>query len=88
MLFHIYAKRERVETPIFMQDKVPCHKAKTVLSFLKEKGIAVMKWPLQSPYINPRENVWKIIGEKAQNRNPQNIGDLWGFLKKYHYHLL
>ena len=71
-----------VETPIFTQDNTPCYKAKTVLSFLEEKGIAVMKWPPQSPDMNPIENVWKIIGEKAQNRNPQNIDDLWGFLKQ------
>ena len=64
-----------------MQDNAPCHKAKTVLSFLEKEGIAVMKWPPQSPDINPIANVWKIRGEKAQNRNPQNIDDLWGFLK-------
>ena len=29
-----------VETPLFMQDNVPCHKAKTVLRFLEEEGIA------------------------------------------------
>ena len=33
-----------------------CHKAKTVLSFLEEEEIAVMKWPLQSPVMNPIEN--------------------------------
>ena len=65
-----------------MQDNVPCHKAEIVLSFLQEEGIAVMKWSPQSPDMNPIENVWKIIGEKAQNRNPQNIDDLWGFLKE------
>ena len=59
-----------VETPIFMQDNAPCHKAKTVLNSLEEVGIVVMKWPLISPDRNPIENVWKIIGEKAQNRNP------------------
>ena len=32
-----------VESPIFMQDDIPCHKAKTVLSFLEEEGIAVWK---------------------------------------------
>ena len=69
-----------IETPIFMQDHAPCHKAKTVLSFLVEERIAIMKWPPQSPDMNPLENVWKIIGEKAQNRNPQNIDDLCGFL--------
>ena len=41
-----------------------------------------MKWPPQSPDMNPRENVWKTIGEKAQNRISQNIDDLWGFLKE------
>ena len=77
-----HLRKGTVETPIFMQDNAPCHKAKTVLSFLEEEGIAVMKWPPQSPDMNPIENVWKIIGEKAQNRNPQNIDDLWGFLKE------
>ena len=42
-----------VETPIFLQDNVPCHKAKTVLSFLEEEGINVMKWPPQSLDMNP-----------------------------------
>ena len=46
-------------TPIIMQDNAPCHKAKTVLSFLEEERIAVMKWPPQSPDMIPHENVWK-----------------------------
>ena len=71
-----------VGTPIFMQDNTPYHKAKSVLSFLEEKGIAVKKRPPQSPDINLIENVWKIIGKKDQNRNPQNIDDLWVFWKK------
>ena len=54
-----------------MQDNAPYRNAKTVLSFLEEEGIAVMKWPTQSP-----------DREKAQNRNPQNIDDLWGFLQE------
>ena len=78
--FHLH--KRTVESPIFMQYNAPGHKAKTVLSFLEEEGIAVMKWPLQSPDMNPIVNLWKIIGEKAQNRNPQNIDDLWGFLKE------
>ena len=66
-------RKGTVETPIFMQDNAPCYKAKTVLSFLEKKGIGIM---------NHQENGWKIIREKAQDRNPQNIDDLWGFLKE------
>ena len=46
-----------VEIPIFMKDNAPCHKAKTVLSFLQEERIAVMKWPPQNPDTNSIENV-------------------------------
>ena len=53
-----------------MQDNVPRHKAKTVFSFIEMESIAVIKWPPQNADMNPLENVRKIIGEKAQNRNP------------------
>ena len=52
---HLY--KGTVETPIFLQDNASWHKAKTVLIFLEEEGIAVMKWPPQSPVMNPTENV-------------------------------
>ena len=77
-----HLRKETVEIPVFMHDNAPYHKGKTVSSFLENEGIAVMKWPPQSPDMNPQENVWKIIGEKAQNWNPQIIDDLWGFLKE------
>ena len=68
-----------VETPVFMHDNARCNKAKTVLNFLEEEGIAVMKWPPQCLDMNPQE---KIIEEKSQKRNPQNIDVSWGFLKE------
>ena len=45
-----------------MQDNAPKHKVKT-----EDEGIAVMKRSSQSPGVNPIDNIWKIIGEKAQN---------------------
>ena len=64
MLFLIYTKGQ-LKFPIFMQDNEPCHKAKTV-KFLEEEGIAVMKWPPQSPDMNPIENVWKSLERKLR----------------------
>ena len=71
----LHLRKGTVKTPIVIRDNVPCHKAKIVLNFLEEEGIAVMKWPPRSHDMNTLENVWEIIGEKSQNRNPQNIND-------------
>ena len=38
-----HLRKGTVETPIFMPDNAPCHKAKNVLSFLEDEGIDVMK---------------------------------------------
>ena len=87
-----HLSRGTVETPIFMQDNVPCHKAKTVLSFLEEKGIAVMKWPPQRPDMNPEENVWK--NHRRESSEQKSLKYWWfiGFserrMGKYHYHFL
>ena len=44
-------------TFLFMQDNVPCHKADPVLEFLHKNHVSIMKWPPQSPNLNPLENL-------------------------------
>ena len=64
-----------------MQDNAPCHTAKSVKTFLSEEDVTVMEWPAQSPDMNPIENVWKLLNERAKEKNPRNVEELWTNLK-------
>ena len=81
ILFLIYAKGP-LKLQYLCKTTGLATKQTIVLIFLEVEGIAVMKWPSQSPDVTPIEHVWEIIGEKAQNRNSQSIDELWGFLKE------
>ena len=58
---------------VYMQNNAPCHTAKSVKTFLSEEDVTVMEWPAQSPDLNPTENVWKLLNERAKEKNPRNI---------------
>ena len=66
---------------VLMQDNVPCHTAKSAKTFLTEENITVIEWLAQSLDMNPIENVWKLPNERAKEKNPSNVEELWTNLK-------
>jgi len=52
----------------FQQDNAQCHKTRIILNwFLEhENEFTVLKWPPQSPDINPIEHVWDVVEWKLR----------------------
>ena len=65
---------------VFIQDNTPCHTVKSVKTSLSEEGVTDMEWPVQNPDMNPIKNVWKLLNERAKEKNPRNLekyGLIW-----------
>ena len=79
---HVPNLRAAINQPaVFMQDNALCHTAKSVKTFLSEEDVSVMVWPARNPDTNPIENVWKLLNERAKEKNPRNVEELWTNLK-------
>ena len=64
-----------------MQNNAQCYTVKSVKTFLSEEDVTVIEWLAQSPDINSIENVWKLLNERAKEKHPRNIEELWTNLK-------
>lgn len=64
--------------PYFQQDNAPCHVAAKTVNWLVRHGMTLLKWPPQSPDLNPIEHLWDYLKRKIYAGPPiQNTKHLW-----------
>ncbi len=58
----------------FQQDNAPCHKAQIISDWFLEHDneFILLKWPLQSPDINPIEHLWDVVEREIHIMNMQS----------------
>lgn len=76
------AQQRLAEDWIFQQDNDPKHTSKLIQNWLNDKKLNVLKWPSQSPDLNPIEHLWEELDKRIRTRNFTKTGDLFKVLSE------
>ena len=71
-----YADALYEEGQILQQDGATPHTSAKTKNWLSENNIQFLQWPPSSADLSPIENVWQILKNEVEKKNPKNISDL------------
>jgi transposase len=61
---------------IFQQDNTPAHTENVTKQFFKDEKLKVLPWSVNSPDLNPIENLWGILKRRVNKRQPKDVAEL------------
>ena len=58
---------------VFQMDNDPKHTSRIVAKWLKDNKVEILEWSLQSPDLNPIENLWAELKKRVRAWRPTNL---------------
>lgn len=77
-----YAEETMPQNWIFQQDNDPKHTSKLLKQWFSASNIRVLRWPSQSPDLNPIEHLWEMLDRQVRKHTYSNKAALFKSLKE------
>lgn len=68
---------------IWMHDNAPAHRAQSVHEHFADHQIRLLRWPSNSPDLNPIENMWGFIVQNMPRNGITTADQLWHRLQQF-----
>uniref|UniRef100_A0A914YUJ1 Transposase n=1 Tax=Panagrolaimus superbus TaxID=310955 RepID=A0A914YUJ1_9BILA len=77
-----FARRKMPRGWVFQQDNDPKHSSGLLKEWFVKKKLRVLKWPSQSPDLNPIEHLWDVLGRRVGAQKHSSKAQLFAHLEQ------